>query len=195
MGRSVWSRERDQFVAHARPVGTNDFANPLGSNTSPESSARSAPTVRSGVRGGRDVLKLVGGRAPRGARFEVVARPACRPGDARHDIGAQSRRAGLTLEPRRLRIQRSRESARDRPEPGKGDLRQPRVGPFERIDADVDRLEILDPAVEPPALSEPGEVDVAVVEGDARAVGPEAEPRSSGCRSRRRGPPRRGAAR
>ena len=43
------------------------------------------------------------------------------------------------------------------------------------IDRQVDHLEVLHPAVEPPAVAEPREVRLAIEEGDARAIRPEAE--------------------
>src|SRR4029453_11810304 len=124
---------------------------------------------------GRGTREVVCRRARRGARLKMVTGPADRPGDARRRVDAKSRHALVALEPDGLSVERGLEAAVHRPEPRERNLRQARVRAVKRVDAEVDGLEVLHLAVEPPACAEPREVDEPVEEGDARAVGPEAE--------------------
>ena len=105
----------------------------------------------------------------------MIAGAAQRPGDLRRRVGAKAGDARIALEPHGFGVEGGFESARHGPEPREGELRQARVRPVERVHREVDGLEVLHFAVEPPALAEPGEVDVAVEERDARAVRAEPE--------------------
>ena len=105
----------------------------------------------------------------------MIARTAKRPGDARHRVGAQPRNAFIPIEPDGLGIERRLEASWQWPEARECDLGQARVRAIQRIDARVDRLVILHEPVEPPALPEPGEMNMAIEERNARAVGTEPE--------------------